>query len=97
MSELSDDEWCFYSGMPSPKAYEIEPLSKELLLERGHCCDNGCKNCPYKEQSQVNTEYLPHLYDWVDSDNDDYDGYSGGASDGEVYDGGSGYDDEYDG
>ena len=90
MSELSDDEWCFYSGMPSPKAYEIEPLSKELLLERGHCCDNGCKNCPYKEQSQVNTD------DWVDSDNDDYDGYSSKSSDGEVYDGESGYDDEYD-
>ena len=90
MSELSDDEWCFYSGMPSPKAYEIEPLSKELLLERGHCCDNGCKNCPYKEQSQVNTD------EWVDSDNDEYDGYSSKANDGEVYDGESGYDDEYD-
>ena len=90
MSELSDDEWCFYSGMPSPKAYEIKPLSKELLLERGHCCDNGCKNCPYKEQSQVNTD------EWVDSDNDEYDGYSSKASDGEVYDGESGYDDEYD-
>ena len=90
MSESNDDEWCFYSGMPSPKAYEIEPLSKELLLERGHCCDNGCKNCPYKEQSQVNTD------EWVDSDNDEYDGYSSKANDGEVYDGESGYDDEYD-
>ena len=90
MSESNDDEWCFYSGMPSPKAYEIEPLSKELLLERGHCCDNGCKNCPYKEQSQVNTD------EWVDSDNDEYDGYSSKVSDGEVYDGESGYDDEYD-
>ena len=90
MSESNDDEWCFYSGMPSPKAYEIEPLSKELLLERGHCCDNGCKNCPYKEQSQVNTD------EWVDSDNDEYDGYSSKAGDGEVYDGESGYDDEYD-
>ena len=90
MSESNDDEWCFYSGMPSPKAYKIEPLSKELLLERGHCCDNGCKNCPYKEQSQVNTD------EWVDSDNDEYDGYSSKASDGEVYDGESGYDDEYD-
>ena len=59
MSEFSDDEWCFYFGMPSPKAYEIEPLSKELLLERGHCCDNGCKNCPYKEQvkNKLITEY----------------------------------------
>tara|TARA_R110002074_G_scaffold357797_1_gene530056 strand:- start:834 stop:1112 length:279 start_codon:yes stop_codon:yes gene_type:complete len=90
MSESNDDEWCFYSGMPSPKAYEIEPLSKELLLERGHCCDNGCKNCPYKEQSQVSTD------EWVDSDNDEYDGYSSKANDGEVYDGESGYDDEYD-
>lgn len=90
MSESNDDEWCFYSGMPSPKAYKIEPLSKELLLERGHCCDNGCKNCPYKEQSQVNTD------EWVDSDNDEYDGYSSKAGDGEVYDGESGYDDEYD-
>ena len=90
MSESNDDEWCFYSGMPSPKAYEIEPLSKELLLERGHCCDNGCKNCPYKEQSQVNTD------EWVDSDNDEYDGYSSKSNDGEVYDGESGYDDEYD-
>ena len=90
MSESNDDEWCFYSGMPSPKAYKIEPLSKELLLKRGHCCDNGCKNCPYKEQSQVNTD------EWVDSDNDEYDGYSSKANDGEVYDGESGYDDEYD-
>ena len=79
MSELNDDDWCHYSGMPSPKAYVIEPLSRELLLERGHCCNNGCKNCPYKEQSQVNTD------DWVDSDNDDYDGYSSDRSDGEDF------------
>lgn len=23
-------------------------LSREYLLSRGTCCDNGCKNCPYK-------------------------------------------------
>ena len=23
------------------------PLSAEYLLERGYCCGNGCKNCPY--------------------------------------------------
>jgi hypothetical protein len=22
-------------------------LSREFLLQRGFCCDNGCKNCPY--------------------------------------------------
>ena len=25
-----------------------EPLSKKILLERGYCRKNGCKNCPYK-------------------------------------------------
>ena len=24
------------------------PLSREFLLKRGYCCDNDCKNCPYK-------------------------------------------------
>jgi len=24
------------------------PLTREFLLRRGYCCDNECKNCPYK-------------------------------------------------
>ena len=24
-----------------------EPLTREFLLNRGFCCGNGCKNCPY--------------------------------------------------
>ena len=24
-----------------------KPLTREFLLDRGFCCDNGCKNCPY--------------------------------------------------
>ena len=28
----------------------VEPLSRELLLNQGHCCGNGCTNCPYKEK-----------------------------------------------
>jgi len=24
------------------------PLSREFLLERGHCCNSGCTNCPYQ-------------------------------------------------
>jgi len=27
----------------------FKPLSREFLLNRGYCCNNGCKNCPYKE------------------------------------------------
>jgi hypothetical protein len=22
-------------------------LTREFLLERGYCCGNGCRNCPY--------------------------------------------------
>ena len=25
----------------------MKPLTREFLLRRGHCCKNGCKNCPY--------------------------------------------------
>ena len=23
-------------------------LTAKYLLERGYCCENGCRNCPYK-------------------------------------------------
>ena len=34
------------------------PLSREFLLEQGHCCDNNCINCPYKDETmkQSNTD-----------------------------------------
>ena len=31
----------------------MEPLSREFLLKRGHCCGNGCKNCPYTENEMA--------------------------------------------
>ena len=35
-----------------------KPLSKKILLERGYCCKNGCKNCPYKtkDKKKLNTK-----------------------------------------
>lgn len=27
----------------------MSPLSREFLLSRGRCCNNGCTNCPYVE------------------------------------------------
>lgn len=32
----------------------IEPLSKKYLIERGSCCENGCKNCPYGYKKMKN-------------------------------------------
>ena len=26
---------------------EAGALSREFLLNRGYCCENGCRNCPY--------------------------------------------------
>ena len=30
---------------------KLEPLSREFLLDRGFCCNNGCTNCPYMIKS----------------------------------------------
>lgn len=29
-----------------------QPLSKEILLQRGQCCGRRCINCPYAPQWQ---------------------------------------------
>lgn len=29
----------------------FEPLSREFLLQRGYCCYNNCKNCPYMKNN----------------------------------------------
>jgi hypothetical protein len=31
----------------------FKPLTKEYLLKRGSCCNNGCKNCPYKIKQKM--------------------------------------------
>lgn len=35
-----------------------QPLSREFLLKRGFCCNNGCTNCPYKMKSPKSKEDL---------------------------------------
>ena len=31
----------------------FKPLTKEYLLKRGSCCNNGCSNCPYKIKKMI--------------------------------------------
>lgn len=31
----------------------FEPLSREFLLNRGFCCKNGCLNCPYEKENNM--------------------------------------------
>jgi len=35
---------------------KYKPLSREFLLKRGYCCDNKCKNCPYKTIKNENNK-----------------------------------------
>lgn len=28
-------------------------FTKEYHLKRGYCCNNGCKNCPYKYETET--------------------------------------------
>lgn len=41
MKKIIDDEEEYETG-------SFEPLSADYLLQRGYCCGNGCKNCPYE-------------------------------------------------
>jgi len=34
----------------------VEPLSREFLLQQKRCCKNLCKNCPYKNKNMENKE-----------------------------------------
>ena len=37
-----------YNTPITPSDYNVnKPLTREFLLNRGFCCDSGCKNCPY--------------------------------------------------
>ncbi|MCE9533565.1 MAG: hypothetical protein K8T89_20940 [Planctomycetes bacterium] len=28
-------------------------FTRAFLLKRGHCCDSGCRHCPYRESSPL--------------------------------------------
>jgi hypothetical protein len=31
-------------------------LSRSYLLQRGYCCELGCRNCPYRDSADVSRE-----------------------------------------
>ena len=35
-----------------------KPLSREFLLKRGFCCNNGCLNCPYKTKNKMQNQFF---------------------------------------
>jgi len=45
---LSSDEYYY-----SKEGYII--FTEKYLLNRGYCCNNGCKHCPYKKTNEKKT------------------------------------------
>ena len=35
-----------------------QPLSREFLLNRGFCCNNGCTNCPYMKSPKSKQDLI---------------------------------------
>lgn len=49
-NETSKSEPLQYGEVPPTEEFMkavFAPLTAECLLERGYCCGNGCRNCPY--------------------------------------------------
>jgi hypothetical protein len=46
-SKSEDHEWTSTPAWESGMGAMFAPLTADYLLERGYCCGNGCKNCPY--------------------------------------------------
>ena len=37
-------------------------ISREFLLKRGYCCDNNCKNCPYRHNNiEIRKKAMKHI------------------------------------
>lgn len=62
-SEDNDQGESFVRNNHFPDADErivFAPLTADYLLERGYCCGNGCKHCPYnyKAVAEPKRSYL---------------------------------------
>ena len=42
-------------------------LSREFLIERGHCCGHGCLMCPYEPKHQKGNKTMSNPF-WGDED-----------------------------
>lgn len=46
-----------------------QPLSREFLLNRGFCCNNGCTNCPYKMKgTKTKQDLIETVYKQIELD-----------------------------
>ena len=47
MSDEEGEQKSFVEGWDFYYEGSLMVLTREYLLRRGYCCENGCRNCPY--------------------------------------------------
>ena len=45
-----------------------QPLSREFLLNRGFCCNNGCTNCPYMKSPKSKEDLIDNVLEQIKVD-----------------------------
>lgn len=43
----------------------MKPLSREFLLKRGFCCNNGCINCPYMKSLKTKEDLIKTVLEQI--------------------------------
>lgn len=43
----------------------MKPLSREFLLKRGFCCNNGCVNCPYMKKLKTKEDLIETVLEQI--------------------------------
>jgi hypothetical protein len=42
------EDWIYQQYVKELVQKKYEPLSVDILIQRGKCCGSRCKNCPYE-------------------------------------------------
>jgi hypothetical protein len=56
-----EKDWIFQQYVKEI-ATKAKPLNSDFLIERGSCCGNGCKNCPYEPSHVKGNTKLQTIY-----------------------------------
>lgn len=56
--KLIEEKKTFVEGIDYYFENDLMILTARFLFERGYCCQNNCRNCPYKTRSDENLQQM---------------------------------------
>ncbi len=59
---MSNSKDWIYQQYIKETVSKYKPISAEFLIQRGFCCGNKCKNCPYEPKYQKGNTELQTIY-----------------------------------